>query len=577
MEIKENIKSSFRERPMLGSMLIKKGIITQDQLNSVLEEQKRTNEKLGQILIRLKIASEEIVLKLLSSQLSIPYIASLADIGEIPKETIDAVPEFFIRRKKLFPISMEKGILTVAMADPLDTFVLDDVQILTGDLKINPLITSEREIDILIKKYYGKSEVEVLEETMEGIRTEEIEVKEEEKKEVNLSKLTADSKDASIIELVNHLLLEAVKQGASDIHIEPYEKYLRIRYRIDGVLHDVSRHSKSIQGAIVSRIKIISHLDIVEKRLPQDGRAKVKVSDRDVDLRVSVTPTNFGEKVVIRILDPASLCLDLKLLGFEPNDLKIYEQSIKSPWGLILVVGPAGSGKTTTLYSTLTTINSVDKNIMTVEDPIEYVLPDINQQQVNLEIGLSFTVGLRSFLRQDPDIVLVGEIRDKKTAEASINAALTGHLVLSTLHTNDAPGVVSRLTNMGVKPFLIASTMIVVVAQRLVRLLCPICKEPYEATPEELAQAGIKVEKKTTIYKEKGCQYCLKTGYKGRTGIYEVMVMDDDLKDVIIKKNPDSVIKKEAVRKGMVTLHEAAVRKVLEGKTTIKEMLRVTR
>lgn len=573
-EERGNIKRSFRKRLRLGDMLVKEGVITQRQLDEALKEQNKTNEKLGQILIRLEFVSEEVILKFLSTQLSISYITSLANIEDIPKEVMEIIPEFFIRRRKLFPVSMDKNVLTVAMADPLDIFALDDVKVLIGDMKISPVIASEREITGLIEKYYGKSEV--LEEIMRDMETEEVEVKEEKEEEVDLSKLTTDSKSAPVIRLVNHLLLEAIKQGASDIHIEPYQKHMRTRYRVDGVLHDAGHQPKSIQGAIISRIKIISRLDIAERRLPQDGRAQVKVGGRDVDLRVSVTPTNFGEKVVIRILDPASLCLDLKLLGFEPDALRIYEQLIRSPWGLVLITGPTGSGKTTTLYSTLTTINAPDKNIMTVEDPVEYVLDGINQQHVNPEIGLSFAAGLRSFLRQDPDIVLVGEIRDKETAEVAINAALTGHLVFSTLHTNDACGAVTRLINMGVEPFLIASTVIMAVAQRLVRILCPRCKQPYEAVPEVLAQIGIDIGEKTTIYREEGCKYCHKIGYKGRGGIYEIVIMDDEIKDMVIKGEPVSAIKKKAIEKGMITLHEAAARKVLEGKTTIGEILRVT-
>lgn len=563
-----------RKRLRLGDMLVKEDVITQDQLNEALKEQKRTNERLGQILMRLEFVNEETILKFLSSQLSIPYATSLADIDEIPKEVAEIIPEFFIRRRKLFPISMEEDSLLVAMADPLDIFALDDVKVLIGDMKLKPIISSEREINALIEKHYGKSMA--MEELMKDMEADELQVKEEKEEDIDLSKLTTDSKSAPVVRLVNHILLEAIKQGASDIHIEPYEKHVRTRYRVDGVLHDAGHHPKSAQAAIISRIKIISRLDISERRLPQDGRARVKVGGRDVDLRVSVTPTNFGEKVVIRILDPASLCLDLKLLGFEPETLEIYEQLIKSPWGLVLITGPTGSGKTTTLYSTLTTINSDDKNIMTVEDPVEYVLAGINQQHVNPDIGLSFAAGLRSFLRQDPDIVLVGEIRDKETAEVAINAALTGHLVFSTLHTNDAPGSVTRLVNMGVEPFLITSTVIMVVAQRLIRLLCPKCKEPYEAAPEELSKAGIKTEEKVTIYKEKGCKYCHKIGYKGRGGIYEIMTMDDELKDMVVKGEPASAIKRKAVEKGMVTLHEAAAKKVLEGKTTIEEILRVT-
>lgn len=572
-EEKKEVKRGFKKRPRLGDMLIEGGIITQEQLDQTLNEQKKTNERLGHALIRMGIVTEEVVLDFLSSQLGIPCI-SLADIEEIPQEVVETIPEFIVRRRKLFPISKEKDVLTVAMADPLDIFAIDDIKLMIGHATVNPVIASEKEINALIEKYYGKSTV--MEEIMRDMETREVEVQEEEEEGVDLSKLVADSGSALVVRLVNHLLLEAIKQGASDIHIEPYEKHVRTRYRVDGVLHDADYPPKPLQGAVISRVKIMAHLDIAERRIPQDGRANVKVGGRNIDLRVSVTPTNFGEKIVMRVLDPESLCLDLKVLGFAEETLAVYEGLIKSPWGFVLITGPTGSGKTTTLYSTLSTINSPDKNIMTIEDPIEYVLPGINQQNMNPEIGLDFAAGLRSFLRQDPDIILVGEIRDRETAETAINAALTGHIVFSTLHTNDAPGAVTRLVNMGVEPYLITSTVIMSIGQRLLRMLCAKCKEPYEATPEELKKVGIEVEKKTTLYRPNGCGHCNKIGYKGRQGVYELMVMDDELKDLVVEREPASVIKRKAIEKGMRTLHDDAVRKVLAGETTVEEMLRTT-
>ncbi len=574
MDEKDIVKHELkRKRPRLGDMLVELGIITREQLGNALQEQRRTNERLGHIFIRLGYATEEEIMSRLGSQLGIPRI-NLAEIGEIPREVRDAIPEYLVRRRKLFPISKEEQSLVVAMADPLDVFAIDDIRLMIGNIVVDPVIASEKEIDALIEKYYGRTAL--MEEIMKGLETGEVEVKEATEEAVDLSKLTADSGSAVVVKLVNHFFREAIRREASDIHIEPYERYVRVRYRIDGILYDADSPPKALQSAVISRVKIISRLDIAERRLPQDGRAKVRIAGRDIDLRVSVTPTAFGEKVVLRILDPESLCLDLLQLGFEEDDLKTYEEKIRSPWGFILITGPTGSGKTTTLYSTLATINSPEKNIMTVEDPIEYILPGINQQLVHPDIGLDFATGLRSFLRQDPDIILVGEVRDRETAETAINAALTGHLVFSTLHTNDAAGAVTRLTNMGVEPFLIASTLVISVAQRLVRLLCPKCREPYEAPPAELKQLGIGVNAKITLYRPNGCNYCNQIGYKGREGVYELLAIDDEIKELIVDREPSSIIKEKAIAKGMHTLHESAIKKVLEGKTCVEEMLRIT-
>jgi type IV pilus assembly protein PilB len=459
------------------------------------------------------------------------------------------------------------------MVDPLDIFAIDDVKAAIGDVVVEPVITSEADINKAIEKFFGKSTT--MEEILKEVEEQEIEPQEE---TPDVSKLTIEGESAPIVKLVNHLLIEAIKRGASDIHIEPFDKFLRVRYRIDGVLYEAEYPPKHLHPAIVSRVKIMSRLDIAERRLPQDGRAKVKLGQREIDLRISITPTNFGEKVVLRILDPSSLVLDLSALGFEPDVLHIYKENVHKPYGFILITGPTGSGKTTTLYSTLSTINSIDKNIMTIEDPVEYLLPGINQQHVNPEIGLDFATALRSFVRQDPDVILVGEIRDRETAEVAINAALTGHLVFSTLHTNDAPGAVTRLVNMGVEPFLITATVLICVAQRLVRLICPECKEAYEVSRDLVINMGIDVppeKKKVTLYKGKGCEHCNGIGLKGREGVFEVMVLDDEIQKLIVERAPTSLIKQKAIENGMITLQKAAAKKVLDGKIPVEEMFRV--
>jgi type IV pilus assembly protein PilB len=393
--------------------------------------------------------------------------------------------------------------------------------------------------------------------------------------------LEAAGEEAPIIKIVNLLLAGAVKSGASDVHIEPYEKTLRVRYRIDGVLHEVSSPPKKLQNAVVSRLKIMASLDIAERRLPQDGRIKIRVVNKEIDLRVSVLPTSFGEKVVMRILDASSLCLDLTKLGFEADALSVFKKNIEVPYGIVLVTGPTGSGKSTTLYSTLSTLNYPDRNIITIEDPVEYVLQGINQVQARADIGLTFAAGLRSFLRQDPDIIMVGEIRDTETAEIAINAALTGHLVFSTLHTNDAPGAMTRLNNMGIEPFLTTSTVIMVVAQRLIRVICKHCKESYEVPTDFLSSIGVKEEeikskKKVTLYRGKGCDNCSNTGYRGRIACFEVMEISDDVKELILNRESTHLIKSKAREHGMITLRETAIKKLLGGVTTVEEVMRVT-
>jgi type IV pilus assembly protein PilB len=563
-----------RGKPRLGEALLEGGLINKEQLEHALLEQKRTSERLGKVLIKLGYVDEENVLRFLSKQLGMPFRS--IDVDAIDEDVVHLIPEFIVRRRLIFPISKEDNTLTLAMADPLDIFAIDDIRLSIGDVTIEPVITSEADINKAIEKFFGKSTA--MEDILKDIGEGDVQVVETKEEGVDVSKLTVEGESAPVVKLVNHLLIEAIKRGASDVHIEPFEKFLRTRYRIDGVLYEAEYPPKSLHPAIVSRVKIMAKLDIAERRLPQDGRAKVKLGQREIDLRISITPTNFGEKVVMRILDPASLVLDLGALGFDPDVLHIYEENVHKPYGFILITGPTGCGKTTTLYSTLSTINSIDKNIMTIEDPVEYLLPGVNQQHVNPDIGLDFPTALRSFVRQDPDIILVGEIRDRETAEVAINAALTGHLVFSTLHTNDAPGAVTRLTNMGVEPFLISATVLMCVAQRLVRLICPKCKEAYEVGRDIVVNMGIDVpegQKKVTLYKGKGCKHCNGIGLKGREGVFELMLLSDEIRRLIVERAPESIIKEKAIEDGMVTLQKAAGKKLLDGKITVEEMFRV--
>lgn len=560
-------------RHRLGEMLVDAGIITEEQLKRALDEQKVTGEQLGKILIRLGFAEEEVISAFLAAQLGIPYV-SLKELGmeNVDPSVMKLIPDNLVQRQLLIPIAREGNTLTVAMANPLNVLALDDISMVTG-CNVRPVIAPESEIKEAIEKYYGTVTIE---EAMKEAQTRRVTITEEE--ELDLGKLIKEGRGAPVINLVNHMIVEAIRLGASDIHIEPYEKSLRARFRVDGVLHEMMSPPKQLQNAIISRIKIMAHLDIAERRLPQDGRCKVRLEDKDVDLRISIVPTTFGEKVGIRILDVSQLCFDLSVLGFEPEVLQLYQEHISIPYGFILVTGPTGSGKTTTLYSTLRAINTPEKHIITIEDPVEYIISGINQTQIKPDIGLTFAAGLRAFLRQDPDVIMVGEIRDRETAEVAVNAALTGHLVFSTLHTNDAPGAVTRLLNMGVEPFLISSTVVMCVAQRLVRIICPKCKEPYEVSKPALRDLGIDVEGegKVTLYRGVGCDHCAGIGYKGRVAVFEVMVLNDQIRDLVVERERTQRIKEAACKAGMITLREAAAKKVLAGITTVEELLRVT-
>ncbi len=565
------------ERLRLGELLVEAGIITQEQLDIALAEKKRSRERLGKLLVKLGFTTEGIIMDFLASQLGMEHI-NLAET-EIEPFSIDVrrdVLESIVRRHLVIPISKEDNTLIVAMADPLDVFALDDIKRATK-CDIKPVVASEEEIKEVIEKSYGKKG-QSIDEIMKGIdkRTFEVLKPAVEDEVVDIAKMGKED-EAPIIRLVNHILSEAITAEASDIHLEPYQKDVRLRYRIDGILYEMPSPPKTLHPPIVSRMKIIANLDIAEKRLPQDGRAKVIISNREADLRVSIIPTVHGEKVVVRILDPKHLCVDLSKLGFDKTALSIYARNIVAPYGIILITGPTGSGKSTTLYSTLRTINATDKNIITIEDPVEYILRGINQVQVKPEIGLDFPDALRSFMRQDPDVILVGEVRDRETSEVAINAAVTGHLVFTTLHTNDASGAVTRLLNMGIEPFLITSTVIMCVSQRLIRVICPNCKEEYDPSPALLKEIGIEQteDKKIKLYQGLGCKKCSNTGYKGRIGVFEVMELNDEIRDLILARESAHIIKETAKQTGLITLREATLKKVLAGITTIEELVRV--
>ena len=557
----------------LGEMLIAEGLITQKQLDEALTQQKRTGKRLGDTMISLGHVSEEAIAAALGRQLGIPYIT--LSHYEIDPHIIKTIPEDIVRKYKIIPVDKTGNTLTVALSDPANIFILDELKILTN-CEIIPLISFESDILRAIDQYYRKENA--IEQVLKDIQDAEMEVLMDEQ-EVDLAKIKDMAEEAPVIKLVNLILSQAIKDRASDIHIEPYEDVLRVRYRIDGVLHEMAPPPKRLHPALISRIKILSELDIAERRLPQDGRFKVRIEDRAIDLRVSVIPTIFGEKIVMRILDRSSLVLDLTKLGLEPEDMKIFDEMIRKPYGMVLVSGPTGSGKTTTLYSALHTINSPDQNIMTVEDPVEYQIKGINQVQAKPEIGLTFAAGLRSFLRQDPDVILVGEIRDLETAEIAIKAAMTGHLVFSTIHTNDAPSTITRLTDMGIEPFLVTASLLMIVAQRLARRICPRCKEAYTPTKEIVKALGLHANQQTEdlqFYHGVGCDFCNKTGYRGRVSLYEILVVDDAIREAVVDGASVVTLRRLAKERGMRTLRESGILKVLDGVTTVEEILSVT-
>ncbi len=555
---------------LLGQILIKHHIITEKELKEALDYQKKRRIRLGSALMELGYIDEEELGGFLSQQLGIPFI-SLKKI-KISEDTLKLLPSEYMKKHLVIPVEKKGSTLVVAMADPTDQSVINEIGFITG-LRVEPVVAPEKSIKDFIEENIEKGfdldkliPQEILEEEIEVIQEEE--EKEREREE--------EIEEAPIVRFVNYIITEAIRLRASDIHIEPYEDFLRVRYRIDGVLHEMMTPPLKIKNALISRIKIMSNMNIAEKRLPQDGRFKMKIKDREIDFRVSTLPTLFGEKVVIRILDKEGLKWNLSELGFEKDELKMFKKAISLPYGMILVTGPTGSGKTTTLYSAILELNKTEVNISTVEDPVEYNLPGINQVQVNESIGLTFASALRSFLRQDPDIIMVGEIRDLETAEISIKAALTGHLVLSTLHTNDAPSTVGRLVDMGVEPFLVSSSLNLVIAQRLVRVICPHCKEEVEPDPASLEELGISPDDGIRFFKGKGCKECNFTGYKGRIGIFEMMEINSELRDAILRKEPADVLREIAIKNGMRTLRESGIMKIKKGITTIDEVLRTT-
>ncbi|MFY9270525.1 MAG: type II secretion system ATPase GspE [Candidatus Manganitrophaceae bacterium] len=566
----------YRKRPLIGQIFIEKHALDPAILEEALRLQKAEGGRIGEVLVRMKALTEEAVLEALSVQWQIRYRRSL-DLNEIDPQLAGKVPISFARRSELLPLKRVGKIIEVAASDPLCLGALDDLGILLGE-PIEVIAVPSKEILSRINAIYERatdSAERAISDLAEG---ESLSALAEELAEPE--DLLDASDEAPMIRLVNSILFQAVQQRASDIHFEPFEKEIAIRYRIDGVLYNILSPPKRLQSALTSRIKIMSGMNIAEKRLPQDGRIGLKIGGREIDIRVSAVPTAHGERLVLRLLDKTSILLNLEEIGISAEGLSALNQLIQLPHGIILVTGPTGSGKTTTLYAALSKINSPDKNIITIEDPIEYQLKGIGQIQVNPKIELTFASGLRSILRQDPDVIMVGEIRDVETAEIAIHASLTGHLVFSTLHTNDSAGAITRLLDMGIEPFLVSSSVIAIVAQRLVRRICPECRTAYRPTPEELNKLGIKSPDNKggdlVFYRGKGCTHCINTGYRGRSGIYEVLVLDDELRGLILAKVDSGRIKARGVGKGMITLREDGARRVASGQTTTEEVLRVT-
>ena len=595
----------------LGEILVRENLISPQHLREALEYQREHGGRLGYNLVKLGLVSDDMITAVLSRQYGIPSVN--LELFQIDASVLRLIPQEVAQKYSVLPLSRVGATLTLAMVDPTNVFAMDDIKFMTG-LNVEPVVVAEASIQQAISKYYSHSrEIDLATVTIEqsvlesssllgangggitnadlvsldtidfapGEGSEEVEIVED-NEEIDLSTLSRMSADAPVVRLVNVLLVDALRRGASDIHVEPYEKELRIRFRIDGVLYDVMHPPLKLRDALISRIKIMSKLDISEKRLPQDGRIKIKVKvdarSRELDFRVSTLPTLFGEKVVLRLLDKENLMLDMTKLGFEPESLAKFKRNISKPYGMVLVTGPTGSGKTNTLYSALQALNTVATNIMTAEDPVEFNLVGINQVQMKEQIGLNFAAALRAFLRQDPNIILVGEIRDFETAEIAIKAALTGHMVLSTLHTNDAPSTISRLMNMGIEPFLVATSVNLIQAQRLIRRVCKDCKRENPTPAEALAEIGFSAEETKTLktYKGQGCSTCNNTGYKGRVGLYEVMEITDEIRELILIGASALELRKKAIEDGMITLRESGLQKIRAGITTVEEVVRET-
>ncbi len=559
----------------LGESLIKEGIITQSQLEQAIRLQKQEGGRLGEILIRLGMIKEEQLVFTLGKQLNIPYFSLGSELKPAAEQNLaELVPKEFAIRNSVLPLSRHLGSLTVAMFDPLDLILIDNLRKLAG-CEINPVIAARSDINKAIEKFYGKSKifqdaVEASYETDSDIAFENLEASDQ---ELSLDKIIARAEEAPVVKLVDLIIRQAIDERASDIHIEPFKDKISLRYRIDGKLYEIPPPAKHLHLPIISRIKILGKLDIAEKRLPQDGAFLVRVESRPIDIRVSSIPTIYGEKIVMRILDRSAVALDLNQLGFDANQLEIMRRIINSPYGLIFLTGPTGCGKTTTLYAILNEIKGPTKNIITVEDPVEYKLDGINQVQVKPEIGLTFATALRHFLRQDPDIMLVGETRDLETAQICVRSALTGHLVFSTLHTNDAPSATVRLIDIGIEPYMVAPSLLAVVGQRLVRKLCPDCKEAHEPTSKQLGDIKLNAE---LIYRPKGCNKCAQIGYRGRAAIAEVMIINEDIRELINQRASYLKVKEAAVAAGMQTLRDSAIRKVETGITSLEEAISVT-
>jgi len=565
----------------LGELLLREKVLTPDQLKSALDIQKEKNVPLQTAIVSLGLVSEEDMAQALSRQLGYPYID--LDQFEVYPDVVNLIPVEIVKKYMIMPIHRIRSFLTLAMVDPTDLEVIEDIRFRTG-LSIQPVIASESGILNAINKYYGSSSSLRVKKIIEDIALADdarVNIIEEEKDDYNVQELVQATEEAPIIKLVNEIFVDAIKKGASDVHFEPYEQTFRVRFRMDGVLHEQMNLPLKFKAPVISRVKILSNMDIAEKRLPQDGRIKMKVKlenggRKEVDMRVSALPTIFGEKVVSRILDRQMLKLDLTELGFEEESLDKFQQAIHRPWGIILVTGPTGSGKTNTLYSAVSTLNSLEKNIMTAEDPVEFNISGLNQVHIKDEIGLDFPRVLRSFLRQDPDIMLIGEMRDLETVDIAIKAALTGHLVFSTIHTNDAASSITRMVNMNVEPFLIADSLILIAAQRLVRRLCQKCKVPHKLPEKAMLDIGFLPEevKSAQAWKAGGCESCNNTGYKGRIALYEVLPVDDDMREQILMRAQSREIKKKATEKGMITLRRSGLIKIKNGITSIEEVLR---
>ncbi|WP_075859421.1 GspE/PulE family protein [Carboxydothermus pertinax] len=563
-----NEKKDGKKIKRLGDFLVENGLITEEQLQKALEYQKRSGERLGQALVKLGYVTEQDIMGVLEFQLGIPQVA-LYNYSLNPA-LIKSIPESLIKRHKVIPLKREGNRLTVAMADPLNVVAIDDLRLATN-LDIVPVIASEKEIDAVINRFFGAIDLNETIKDIEKVSGEEPEVlKNEEVEEVLVD-------EAPVVRVVNSLLLQAVNQRASDIHIEPFEDMVRVRFRVDGFLREIMTLPRAIRSSLTSRIKIMANMNITEKRLPQDGRIKIKVANRQVDMRVATTPTLFGEKVVIRLLDQENALLTLDKLGLSNKNWERLNKILSLPYGMILIAGPTGSGKTTTLYAALNQIHDPSKNIITIEDPVEYVMPGVTQIQVNPKAGLTFAVGLRSILRLDPDIIMVGEIRDKETAEIGVKAANTGHLVLSTIHTNDAVSTVGRLVEMGIEPYMVAASLLGVVAQRLVRKLCQDCKVPTDIGPDDPAYHALNLGQgePVTVYRPVGCPACEHTGYKGRVGIHEVLINSKKVRNLIVNGGSYDDMLRVAREEGMVLMLEDGKEKVLAGITSPEEIIRV--